>query len=50
MNLKELIIEGMSLKVTVPALPILRTLLVLCAGSVNLEFVDAENLGRTTIL
>ena len=47
MNLKELIIEGKSLGVTIPAVPNLETLLIGCIGSVALDFVDADSLGYT---
>ena len=46
-NLRELIIEGKSLGVTIPALPNLETLLVSCKENVALDFVDAYSLGRT---
>ncbi len=46
-NLKELIIEGHSLGVTIPALPNLETLLVICTGSVDVDFADPDSLGRT---
>ena len=48
-NLRELIIEGQSLGVTIPPLPSLETLLVDCKGSVALDFVDASRLGRTVV-
>ena len=46
-NLRELLIEGHSLGVTIPALPNLETLLVVCTGSVALDFADPDSLGRT---
>ena len=46
-NLRELLIEGRSLSITIPALPRLETLLVDCKESVALDFVDASSLGRT---
>ncbi len=46
-NLRELLIEGDSLGITIPALPKLKTLLVRCKGSVALDFVDADSLGQT---
>ncbi len=45
-NLRELLIEGHSLGVTIPALPNLKTLLVVCKGSLALDFVDPDSLGR----
>ena len=45
--LRELIIEGNSLGVTIPALPSLETLLVSCNRNVELKFTDPEGLGRT---
>ncbi len=46
-NLRELLIEGNILGVTIPASPNLEKLLVSCKGSVTLDFVDASSLGRT---
>ncbi len=46
-NLRELIVDGKSLGVTIPALPNLETLLVVCTRSVALDFVDAASLGCT---
>ena len=46
-NLRELVIEGRRLRVTVPALPNLETLLVSRSGNVALDFKDPQYLGRT---
>ncbi len=46
-NLRELLIEGESLVVTIPALPSLETLLVSCYEYVELDFADPGYLGRT---
>ena len=46
-NLKELLIEGGSLGITIPALPSSETLLVSCYENVALDIVDPEYLGRT---
>ena len=45
-NLRELLIEGDSLGLTIPALPNLETLLVSCKRSVALDFVDAHSFGH----
>ena len=46
-NLRELLIEGSSLGVTIPALPNLETLLISCNTDLALDFVDPKYLGRT---
>ncbi len=46
-SLRELLIEGDSLGVTIPALPNLETLLVSCESILALDFTDPEYLGRT---
>ena len=46
-NLRELLIEGHSLGLTIPALPNLETLLVFCKKNFALDFVDPHRFGHT---
>ena len=46
-NLTELIIEGLSLWITIPTLPNLATLVVYCHGNIALEFTHPESIGHT---
>ena len=45
-NLRELLIEGFSLGITIPALPCLEMLVVFCEKNVALDFIDPKSLGR----